>query len=249
MVVIQATKEGFVKSNTMAKKQYFIESELVFEEKPTHGKLKDLEGQKFGRLTVIGFVGIENKRTLWFCKCRCGNIKKVDAGSLKKGEIVSCGCFSKEATKERSTTHGHTKNGQSSMTFATWQGMLNRCQNPNFSKFKDYGGRGITVCERWQKFENFLTDMGERPHGKTLDRKDNDKGYFKENCRWADWFEQANNRRNNVLLTHNGKTQSVIQWAKEMGISQKRIYCRISSGWSVEKALTTPPKTKSLQNA
>lgn len=231
----------------MAKKRFFIESELVFAEKPKHYGFKDLEGQMFGRLAVFGYAGLFPK-SYWFCKCECGNIAKVNANSLKNGATTSCGCLKNELLIKRNTTHGYTKRGQIAENFYTWSGMLKRCQNPNSPNFNDYGGRGITVCERWQKFENFLEDMGEKPEGLTLERIDNNKGYYKENCRWATRKEQANNTRKNIRLTYNGKTQSVIQWAKEMGMSQNVIYYRISSGWPVEKTLTTHLKLKHSKN-
>lgn len=228
----------------MAKKRFFQESELKFVENPTIHNFKDLEGQTFGRLNVIGFAGTENKSTFWYCKCLCGNITKALAGNLKKGVTTSCGCFNKERTIERSTIHGHAKKGDITPTFLTWTGMLVRCQNPNTQNFKDYGGRGITVCKRWLKFENFLADMGEKPEGLTLDRKENDKGYFKENCRWATMEEQSNNRRSNHHLTFNRKTQTVSQWAKELGFKNDTLYDRLRIGWTVERTLTTTVRMK-----
>lgn len=124
--------------------------------------------------------------------------------------------------------------------------MLERCNNPNSIRFYDYGGRGIKVCERWLKFENFLEDMGERPKNTTIERKENNKGYYKENCRWATVKEQCNNRRSNHFLTFNEKTQTMAQWADEIEISSNTICMRLRSGWSVEKALTTPVKTTKM---
>lgn len=218
-------------------KTFYNESELIFAERAKHGRFKDLTGQKFNRLTVLGFAGILNRQ--WFCKCECGNVTKVQSGSLKNGNTTSCGCLHKERVKEVRTKHGHSAHSQESRTYNTWKTMLKRCQNPNYKDFNNYGGRGIIVCERWQSFENFLADMGERPEGKTLDRKENDKGYYPENCKWADWFEQANNRRNNHFLTHNGKTQTLAQWTKELGFKRTTIITRLRHGWSIERTLTT----------
>jgi hypothetical protein len=234
----------------MAKKRFFVESELVFEEKPRHGKLKDLQGQSFGRLTVIGYAGTEKENSYWYCKCNCidGNITKAYGGNLRFGVIKSCGCLAIELTKEKSTTHGHNKNGKQSRTYITWLNMLTRCQNPNTPNFMDYGGRGIEVCKRWQKFENFLLDMGERPKGKTLDRKENDKGYYLENCRWASKEEQQNNRRNNINLTYRDKTQTITQWGREINMPPRVINYRIKTGWSIERTLTTPHKMRNSKS-
>lgn len=221
---------------------FYNESELVFFQKPKNPKFQDLTGQRFGKLIVIDFAMIENKRTFWFCKCRCGIITKVNAGNLKKGHTISCGCLQKQRTKEAKTTHGHKTNGKESITYRTWASMIDRCKNHNNKQFNDYGGRGITVCERWQKFENFLADMGERPEGMTIERIENDKGYYKENCRWATRKEQQNNTRTNRFLTYNGKTQTLAQWADETGFKETTISRRIELGWSIEKAINTPPR-------
>lgn len=225
-------------------KTFYKESELIFKEKPTHWRFEDLTGQKFGRVTVLGFAGIDDKSiTFWYCRCDCGNITKVRAGGLKIGDSISCGCFNKQRLKEANTTHGHARNYNQSTTFSIWCSMLARCNNKKSNAYKDYGGRGITVCKRWESFENFLEDMGERPSKEyTLDRKENNNGYYKENCRWADWVVQANNRRNNRYFTLNGKTQTMSQWADELGLKRTTVFNRLKRGWPIEKALTTPIK-------
>lgn len=118
--------------------------------------------------------------------------------------------------------------------------MLTRCTNPVFPSFKRYGGRGITVCERWLKFQNFLADMGERPAGRTLERRDNNGPYLKENCRWATAAEQSRNTRRNRFMTYQGRTLCVTDWAKELGMPRERLKARLESGWTVERALGTP---------
>lgn len=221
------------------RKKFYVESELVFEEKSTHYLFEDLTGQKFKRLTILGYAGDRK----WYCKCECGNITKVFSGILKNGTTNSCGCFMRERASEANIEHGHTVNKRRTPTHRTWTKMLERCQNPNSIRYYDYGGRGITVCDRWQKFENFLADMGERPKGASIERVENDKGYYKGNCRWATRKEQCNNRRSNVFLTFNGKTQTIAQWSDETGIRQNTISVRINDyGWPIEKALSTPAR-------
>lgn len=122
----------------------------------------------------------------------------------------------------------------------SWESMIHRCTNKNAANYAMYGGRGITVCEEWLQFENFYRDMGERPNGHSLDRINNNLGYFKDNCRWASTVEQLNNRRNNHLITFCNKTQTLSQWAREIGLKPKTLSARINDeGWSIEKALTT----------
>lgn len=126
-----------------------------------------------------------------------------------------------------------------SVEYNTWRNIRQRCRNPKQKKFAYYGSRGIAVCERWDKFENFLADMGRRPPWKhTLDRIDPNKGYEPGNCRWATWTEQQNNKRNSRTLTLNGRTQTVADWAREIGVNPFTIYSRLDMGWSVDRALT-----------
>lgn len=161
------------------------------------GRAPDLSGQVFNRLTAVEPVAKrKNGMVMWRCRCECGNESTVQSGQLRNGDIKSCGCLRRE--NARKGTHGMTK----SPLYFTWKGMWARCTNPKAKDYKHYGGRGITVCERWKDFEAFVEDVGPRPKGKTLDRKRVNEGYSKDNCRWATPKEQARNRRFKMKLTH-----------------------------------------------
>lgn len=205
----------------------------------------DLTGRRFGRLMVKAYHATKNKTAFWECLCECGVTKIVRAGHLKRGNTISCGCF-------RRGLKPNWKHGYANKTaeYRTWNHMLNRCYNSNVKDYKNYGGRGIEVCERWLKFENFLEDMGHRPSkGYSIERKDCNKGYSPENCKWADSYEQANNKRNNIKYTHKGKALTLFAWAREpevavLGIDAKTLWARINKyKWPVEKSLTTPNRS------
>lgn len=201
--------------------------------------LIDLIGYRSGRLFVIQRVHDQRYyRAHWLCKCDCGGKIIVLAYNLKNGHTQSCGCLQKEKLIKRSTTHGHNGVGKESVEYKRWRGIIQRCTNPNSNNYANYGGRGIYVCQRWKKFENFLEDMGESPNGYQIDRIDNNGHYCKENCRWVTIQQQARNKRTNHLVRFNGKVQCVSMWAEEYHIVYDTLLHRLSRGWSIERALT-----------
>lgn len=148
--------------------------------------------QKYGRLIALKNIGVIKGCTYFKCKCDCGNIIDVCATSLKTGHTKSCGCLQKEVVARLNTKHGMS----ATKTYITWEAMIRRCYSEKSARYKYYGGRGITVCQEWRdSFETFYNDMGKRPENQTIDRINNDLGYFKENCQWATSMEQSHNRR------------------------------------------------------
>jgi hypothetical protein len=196
-------------------------------------------GEKFGRWTVLKEDDIKTSRTVKrrvICECSCGAQKSVSLVELRRGSTTSCGCFQKENASKQMKTHGM----KGTPEYYSWESMRQRCHNPKHKSCKYYGGRGIGICDEWEKFENFFKDMGFRPKGKTLDRIDNSKGYSKDNCKWSTFKEQSLNRRNNHIITFRGESLCESEWSERMGIGRTVIKNRIKSGWSEERALTTP---------
>jgi hypothetical protein len=159
-------------------------------------------GEKYNQLTIIELVRTEKKNRSYTkivkCLCSCGNMVERRLPNLKSGCTKSCGCYNKKLTIERNTKHNQAGRKTRTREYITWMNMIQRTTNPNNPKYPLYGGINIGVCDEWRKFENFLKDMGKRPIGKSLERNDNKKGYYKENCSWATPKEQANNRGNKI---------------------------------------------------
>lgn len=205
-------------------------------------RFKDLTGQTFGRLTVVGkSKTISGSRTKWDCICSCGGIKSVFGDALTRGATISCGCFRKEVTKARSVRHGMF----GTSTYRSWAHMVGRCRNQKDAAYSEYGARGINVCDEWLLFENFYADMGECPSGHSIDRIDNNSGYCKENCRWADKSTQNNNKRSNNMISYMGETLSHCQWSSRLGGNSGLVAKRIREGWSEEDAVTIKPAHRS----
>jgi hypothetical protein len=202
-------------------------------------RLIDFTGRRFSRLLVDGGPTMIKRRTYWMCVCDCGNRKSVEAHNLKMGRIRSCGCFLRQRAAQTKRTHGMTRTAE----WRTWAKMKERCLVSSAVGFKHYGGRGITICERWLKFENFFLDLGEKPSpSHSLGRIDNNGNYEPLNCRWETWAQQQNNRRNNLLLTKGGETATLQQWARKLGVRRETIKRRLELGWGEERALCTPPR-------
>lgn len=204
------------------------------------GKKLELIGKKFGRWTVIG----EAEKTYqsysrWICKCECGSIKSVSGHILNNGNSTSCGCYNKEVLRSHAT-HGHSRNDRKSPEYVSWTCMKTRCYRSNYHQYKDYGGRGIKVCDRWlgdKGFYNFLEDMGNRPSMKhSLDRfPNNDGDYEPGNCRWATKRQQFEGRRNAILLEYNGQKMMLAEWGRELRVNIASIKHHLKKGKSFKE--------------
>jgi hypothetical protein len=206
----------------------------------------DLTGRVFGRLRVLRVVEVRllsngRNRVMWLCECSCGAVRAVATDGLVRDRGTrSCGCLNKEVVGANSYRHG----GNGAPEYRAWVDMRSRCANDKNPRWKDWGGRGITVCERWlRSFEAFFSDVGPRPSPKhSLDRyPDNDGNYEPGNVRWATKQEQSRNRRDNRLLTFQGRTQTLAAWAVERGFNPATLGGRLERGWDLAQALTEAP--------
>lgn len=200
----------------------------------------DLLGKTFGQLKVMSFAGRDSKRrALWKCECLCGNEPVFPGYKLQAGRRKSCGCSRLAQLRIASIKHGNTAGGKLTPEYNSWADMIKRCTNPNSQRFKYYGGRGITVSERWLSFECFLADMGVKPSPNySLDRfPDNNGNYEPGNCRWATREEQGRNRRSNHLVTFQGKTQCLTAWAEELNVPVNKLYKLHARRKSIEEYL------------
>lgn len=198
---------------------------------------------RFGRLMVVAPTGRKQRGSyLWVCRCDCGvdglefSVSKLN----RAGGVRSCGCLQREAVGNANRTHGMSRKGVCARTYRIWAGIIARCTNSEDRAFKHYGGRGITVCDRWRKFENFFEDMGMAPAGLSIDRVDNNKGYCLENCMWATTVQQQNNKRNTVMIEAFDLIMSAPEWSVLTGVPACTIKARIRAGLSPETALIKP---------
>jgi hypothetical protein len=212
---------------------------------PTHPRFKNLTGQQFGRLTVLIYVAMTRRGAEWLCRCSCQNTLKVLTVSLRSGNTTSCGCITRERLIAQNSTHGLTDTAE----YTAWAHMLGRCYRPTDEHYDRYGGRGITVCERWHSFENFYADMGPKPSPlHEIDRIDNDGNYEPGNVRWATKQQQSRNRSTNRIIEFGGRKLTLIEWSEISGVNRKTISDRLDAGWPTEKALTQPPRTRQGAN-
>ena len=203
---------------------------------------KVVVGAKYGRLTVrepaSAILSGTRKRKAWRCECDCGTWSVVLDQSLRSGRTQSCGCLSAEVVTK--TRHGACAGGKQSKEYMAWRDMIQRCCNPKSRSFSNYGGRGIKVCDNWKTFEGFFADMGMCPPTHSLDRFDPDKGYFKGNCHWGTWGDQALYKRTGgtQLISYQGLTLAPSEWSKRLGIPYATILSRRAKGWPVELMLS-----------
>jgi hypothetical protein len=202
----------------------------------------DITNQVFNRLTVLGFAGTYKKRAYWFCQCECGNLAVIESVKIRSGHTSSCGCLHKEIFDALRQTHGATVNRLIPAEYRAWQGMKMRCGNPNYYLFHRYGGRGITICDRWlHSYENFYADMGKRPSSKhSINRINNDGNYCPENCEWALPKVQARNTSKQVWLQIGDESHRMCEWAELTGTPVYRISPRLRAGWCVRCAVHVP---------
>ncbi len=208
-------------------------------------KLIDRTGVKYGHTLVVRRApnkSVSDTNARWWCQCDCGNMHIAYGNDLGRDKSSHCGCLRK-MPKGINQTHGMSR----TRVYRIWGGMKSRCENPNNPKYPRYGGKGLKFCERWKRFENFLSDMGNPTGHLTLDRIDNLQGYSPENCRWATQQAQAINRRNVKILTHNGLSLSISEWARKLGISGSTMHNRVTAGFPPEKLFAENLKHKSYR--
>jgi len=205
----------------------------------SRGKRLEIKpGERFGRFTIIREISKRNGRRYFWCKCDCGAEKAVRLYSLTSGKIISCGCYNREVSKLANSKHGLSN----SRLYKIWIGMKNRCFNPNNTEYKNYGGRGIVVCQEWMQFEAFrdwAVANGYRDD-LTIERINNDGNYELSNCTWITPAEQRRNTRKAQKIAFNGQKKTIRQWAKQIGIHSSTLCLRLKNGWDLETALTAP---------
>lgn len=209
---------------------------------------KNLSGQRFTRLLVVAQADSDrNGNARWICQCDCGRTTISHGFSLRNGASKSCGCLTGEQAAKRNFRHG----GYGSPAYRAWAYMLQRCTNPKTRRYSRYGGRGITVCERWREFPAFLEDMGPRPSPEhSLERKDNDGNYEPGNCVWATKSEQNSNKSNNHYVIYKGERMSLVQAIRAAGdvVTLGGVQGRLRRGWGVQESIETPANPNTWKN-
>jgi len=213
-----------------------------------------MEGLKFNRLTIVNYSLTDKWRQRnWNCICDCGNLIIASTANLKSSNTKSCGCLQKEKAAisgaNSATTHGlsKTKDGKKTRLFRIWMGIKTRCYNPNVKEYKNYGGRGITMCDEWKNdFKSFHDWAIAKGYSEllTIDRIENNKDYYPENCKWSTDKDQTRNRRSSRFLELNGESKVMSEWAELYGLTDQCLFQRLKKGWSVEKAITTRLRLK-----
>lgn len=207
----------------------------------------DITGNKYGRLTAIKESYKTKSDTYWLCKCDCGNYKNVRKCNLTGNVTFSCGCLQKEAVSKVLKTHGKSK----TKIYKVWASMNQRCTNESYSEYKCYGGKGISVCNDWKKFENFYKWAIENGYKEScekysisIDRINTNENYCPENCRFVNYKIQGRNKTNNHLININGNIKPLSEWCEIYNINSSTVRNRIARGWGEIKALTSPVETK-----
>ncbi|MDE7323104.1 MAG: hypothetical protein K2N73_10345 [Lachnospiraceae bacterium] len=201
-------------------------------------------GKRFGKLTVLEYAGVDSHRCKLFkCLCDCGKETTTRKSRLISGGTQSCGCLISEVWSKMTYKHGYATHEKYNRVYAIWSHMIDRCHNENNPAYQRYGARGITVCDEWRENVDSFIDWANKngySDNLSLDRKDNDKGYSPDNCRWADDVTQANNKRNNIVLEYNGEKKTLSQWAELVDIPRYVLANRYYAGWSTERILIEP---------
>lgn len=210
-----------------------------------HHNARDITNRRFQRLVALGPVDVRATYVRWLCQCDCGTQIILSMQNLTSGSAKSCGCYKRERAREATSLRNRTHGMSETTEYEIWCSMLKRCSDPSSKIFSYYGGRGITVCERWQKFENFFSDMGHRPSLEhSIDRyPNNDGNYELGNVRWATRKEQGRNKRNNRIVKAFGREEPLVSF---IGMEDRKRYFRVlhrlNSGWDAERALTEPAR-------
>lgn len=200
----------------------------------------DLTGQRFGKQVALEKVGSsKDGRATWLCRCDCGQEITTTSANLIRGHTKSCGCFRKERVTEAHQTHGDGSHINRNRLYHIWADIKNRCNSPNCRAYKNYGGRGIHVCEEWQNYSAFKQWAFQNGYNEelTIDRIDVNKDYSPSNCRWVSKHEQCQNKRNSRKISYNGETKTLSQWAIELRIPRTTFAHRLDDGWNIEEAM------------